>query len=449
MHSFGAKRGGSLMRGALFISAIFMSSFAFASVNRVLVQESVRVIDPSKSHLSTILMSGDLVVDHMNANGYEVHGPEGLKSWLKKSGLTFVAEKKNISAFRDYPTHAEITSELQAMQAAHPEISSLISVGTSVRGKELWMMKISSDVNQDLIKPEFIYISSMHGNEITGRGLMLRLIRDLLESYGKREHGDITHLIDNTEIYIMPSMNPDGSQAQRRGNANYVDLNRNFPDFTTSDNQNDPSGREPEVQAIMNLYNQRNFSLSANFHGGSEVVNYPWDTSPNRHPDHALAEALSLSYASKVDYMSSSREFPGGVTNGYDWYEVDGGMQDWSSYWYDNLQVTIELSDTKWPDYSRIPTYYEKNKEALIDYIKDIHSGAGIFYAGPAKDVEIKVFQGENLITTKNIHKNEWYKVLPEGDYKIVVSDENESIEKNVTVDKDLAAQYQEVVFKD
>ena len=46
--------------------------------------------------------------------------------------------------------------------------------------------------------------------------------------------------------------------------------------------------------------------------------------------------------------MRNSDEFPGGVVNGYDWYEVNGGMQDWSYYWHNDLQVTIELSDMKW-----------------------------------------------------------------------------------------------------
>ena len=51
--------------------------------------------------------------------------------------------------------------------------------------------------------------------------------------------------------------------------------------------------------------------------------------------------------------MRDSTEFPGGIVNGYDWYEVNGGMQDWSYYWHNDLQVTIELSNMKWHSLQR------------------------------------------------------------------------------------------------
>src|SRR5690606_30155699 len=101
----------------------------------------------------------------------------------------------------------------------------------------------------------------MHGNEIVGRELMVRLIDDLASNYNKDQH--ITELINSTEIFIMPSMNPDGADRKRRGNDNSVDLNRDFPDFTTSDNRNTWENREVETQAVMKWQAQRNFSLSA------------------------------------------------------------------------------------------------------------------------------------------------------------------------------------------
>jgi predicted deacylase len=76
--------------------------------------------------------------------------------------------------------------------------------------------------------PNFKYIANMHGDEVVGRELLIRLITHLLNNYG---HNDtITYLIDNTHIYLMPSMNPDGFELGQRENANNVDLNRNFPD---------------------------------------------------------------------------------------------------------------------------------------------------------------------------------------------------------------------------
>jgi len=69
----------------------------------------------------------------------------------------------------------------------------------------------------------------MHGNEVVGREMLIKFISYLLEGY---DSGDqrIKDLIDNTHIFIMPSMNPDGFELGQRENANGFDLNRNFPD---------------------------------------------------------------------------------------------------------------------------------------------------------------------------------------------------------------------------
>ena len=81
-----------------------------------------------------------------------------------------------------------------------------------------------------------------------------------------------TDLVDNTAIFIMPTMNPDGFEMGMRYNANWVDLNRDFPDQFI-DNNNSLFGREPETQAVMQWSAEHNFTLSANMHSGALVVN--------------------------------------------------------------------------------------------------------------------------------------------------------------------------------
>ena len=56
----------------------------------------------------------------------------------------------------------------------------------------------------------------MHGDEIVGRELMVLLIEELLTRY-KSQDPKVTNLINNTEIFIVPSMNPDGALNRRRG----------------------------------------------------------------------------------------------------------------------------------------------------------------------------------------------------------------------------------------
>lgn len=391
-----------------------------------IVEESVFVNDPSLIKLKDLQAIPELTVDHVGPRGYELYGPKGMMAWLKRNGISFVAEtsRKSLSG---YPTPEEIETELHNIHKAYPAITELTRIGTSVKGRGLWVMKISKNPTVDEIEPEFKYISSMHGNEITGRELMVRLIADLVRAYGKDPR--ITDLIDSTEIYIMPSMNPDGAAAARRGNGNNVDLNRDFPDFSTSDNQNTPAGRQVETQAIMQFQDRRHFSLSANFHGGAEVMNYAWDTLKDPHPDVDFVKSLAIRYANLVPYMKSSKTFPGGITNGFDWYEVNNGMQDWSIYWYNDLQYTVELSNSKWPDYSQIDGFYRANRDALVDLIAQVHGGAGIVLETPKLSGQVEVTRVSNGASVKLgrflFSDSEFYSVLAPGDYIFSVAAKN------------------------
>ena len=77
----------------------------------------------------------------------------------------------------------------------------------------------------------------------------------------------------------------------------------------------------------MKWIQSRPYVLSANFHGGDVVANYPYDGNAQRAsgrytgaPDDALFVAISRTYAQNHAFMSRSSSFPGGITNGADWY---------------------------------------------------------------------------------------------------------------------------------
>ena len=55
----------------------------------------------------------------------------------------------------------------------------------------------------------------MHGDETVGRQLLIYLAEYLLQQYGRNSR--ITQLVDNTEIYLMPTMNPDGFATAKEG----------------------------------------------------------------------------------------------------------------------------------------------------------------------------------------------------------------------------------------
>jgi carboxypeptidase D len=282
-----------------------------------------------------------------------------------------------------YHTYDTLSAELQAVAAAHPGITRLSSLGPSVAGRELWMMKITDQPDLEEDEPEVAYISSMHGDEVVGQELLLGLIQYLVQRYGSDPR--VTSLVDGTEIWIMPSMNPDGTALVRRYNANGFDLNRDFPDQFV-DPINTPDGRQPETRAVMLWTASRAIDLAANFHGGALVVNYPFDGnptasstfSPTPEPDHSLFVSISRTYADLNPPMSMSNSDPAfddGITNGADWYAINGGMQDWAYVWYGSFEVTIELDDVKWPPASRLPELWDDNLESMLAYLERVHEG--------------------------------------------------------------------------
>ena len=349
--------------------AALMAFLCLSSLHANIVEESYYIQTKDQKVFELLKSRPELTLDHVEENGFELYGPRGLKAFLVRNNIPHFSMKiGSLKARGAYPSPEEIEKELKSVTSQYPEISKMFSIGKSVKNRNLWVIKLSRDVGTNDDRPEFKYIANMHGDEIVGREIMVKFIKDLLANYGKDPQ--VTNLLDRVQIYIMPSMNPDGAANSMRGNSKYVDLNRDFPDFSTTDNKDTVEGRQPETQAVMNWQKQRNFVLSANFHGGAEVVNYPWDTIGDKFPQFDYVKELSLEYSGLAPYISSSTAFKNGITNGYDWYEVNGGMQDWSIKYRNDLQLTIELSNTKWPEYSKVDYYYQQNKAALMRFIE-------------------------------------------------------------------------------
>jgi hypothetical protein len=287
------------------------------------------------------------------------------------------ATKDSPDPLKGYHTYDELVSEMHQIASDHPDLCHLESAGQSVQGRELLFMKISDNVDMEEPEPEFKYISSMHGDEPVGMELCLFLINLLVQEYGLND--TITALVDETEIWIMPLMNPDGYVQHSRYNANGHDLNRKFPD-RIRDPDNRIIGRPHEVRAVMNWAFTKSTVLSANLHTGALVVNYPYDSNESGRnvytpsPDDELFIYQSETYSWYNQPMWNG-SFPHGITNGADWYVIYGGMQDWNYVWLGDNEVTIELSNNKWPNYSRLPELWGDNRISMMAYMNLCQEG--------------------------------------------------------------------------
>ncbi len=287
------------------------------------------------------------------------------------------------SSWNVYPTYDEYDSIMHGFATQYPEQCSLFSIKTLTSGRSLYFVKLSDSVYVEKGAPRFVYISSMHGDETTGYMLMLRLIDYLLSGYGVDP--EVTWLLKNIDIYINPLANPDGTyysgnhtvSGARRRNANNVDLNRNYPD--PEDGQH-PDGNpwQEETIAFMAFADSVQGTVSANLHGGAEVANYPWDTWAKLHPDNDWWVDVCRRYADTVHAHAPSYVFDdlnNGITNGYAWYSISGGRQDYLNYYAYCRELTLEVSNTKLLPESQLDNYWNYHHRSLINYIKEAWYG--------------------------------------------------------------------------
>lgn len=345
-------------------------------------------------------------LDELAAAGYDIAGRKGNvvtlyatdaeRAALQRSGYALRVMDQRLDAERDageepgkalgqYHGYAALTAALAAYAESYPAICRMFSLGQSVEEREIWAVKITDNPDAEEDEPEVKYVSTMHGDEPIGTELCLYLIDLLLADYGADPR--ITGLVDETEIWIVPLMNPDGRESSRRYNADGYDLNRSFPDgydeyigTVFCGPPMDAEGRPPEVARIMEWSAAQSFVLSANLHTGALVVNYPYDNdglgsvdSPT--PDDLLFEYLSRVYSSQNPPMWNSPIFQDGISNGAAWYSISGGMQDWHYRYLGCNEVTIELSDVKWPPASELPQFWAENQEAMLAYFESAHMG--------------------------------------------------------------------------
>jgi len=334
-----------------------------------------------------------------------------------------------------YPTYTAYESLMTQFQANYPSLCQLITIATLPSGRKLLAVKLSDNVSTDETEPEFLYTSSIHGDETTGYVLMLHLIDYLLSNYGLNT--EVTDLLNNMEIFINPLANPDGTYAggnstvngATRGNANGVDMNRNYPDFQDGQHP-DGNAWQPETIAFMDFAAQHHFVASANFHGGVEVVNYPWDTWATLNADDNWWIYVSREYADTVHVNAVSGYMTylnNGITNGFAWYEVDGGRQDYMNYYHYCREFTIEISNTKLLPASQLEAHWNYNWRSLILFMKEARYGIHgmITDQVTGSPVQAKVFivsHDNNNTHVYSTNLGDYHRPVKAGTYTLEIS---------------------------
>ncbi|MBO7074431.1 MAG: T9SS type A sorting domain-containing protein [Bacteroidales bacterium] len=318
-----------------------------------------------------------------------------------------------------YPTYEAYEAMMYQFATDHPDKCEIIELGTLPSNRKILIAHINNGSGAG--KPKFLYTSTIHGDETTGWMLMLRMIDYILENPTLPECANV---LENIDLYVGPNTNPDGTyhggnntvNGATRANGNGIDMNRNYADPHEGPHP-DGNAYQQETEWFMQFAQDNNFVMAANYHGGAEVMNYPWDNTYTLHADDAWYQLISHEYADLCHTVSSSymTDYNNGITNGASWYMIGGGRQDYMNGYAKCRELTIECSNTKCPSASQMPNFWNINKNSLFAFMNQVLNGIH----GTVVDAESKAPIGGATITLVG-HDDQYSTVstqLPGGDF--------------------------------
>ena len=326
-----------------------------------------------------------------------------------------------------YPTWGAYVATMDTFQSQFPNICKIEPIlSHTAANHKILAAHISNNLQERGNKPAFFYTSTMHGDEPVGYYLLLRLIEYLLNNYDS--DSQVQNIINNVDLWICPIENPDGtyrnhndslgeSPYSTRSNYSRIDLNRSYPIVYVPYNEN---GDYPsEVRAMLDFGMAHNFTMSANFHGGAEVYNYPWDTweSSNKiHADDLWWQYVGHNFANTCHAQNNNymQDLNNGVVRGADWYTTTGSRQDCYNYFLGCREVTIEVSADKVVSSNQLYKYWNYTRQALLDYIEESLNGIRGIVTDSVTGLPI---EAEVYVENHDKDHSQVYSMLPEGNY--------------------------------
>ncbi|HLG16990.1 MAG TPA: M14 family metallopeptidase [Blastocatellia bacterium] len=248
-------------------------------------------------------------------------------------------------AERKFHNYDETTAEFTALANSHSNIARIVTLGLSYEGRPIIALKISKDVSvDDSSKPDVLFTGCHHAREWIAVEPPVYFANQLIAQYDSSDI--IKSLVDHLQIWIVPTVNPDGltfSQGSpndrldairlwrknRRpistdcGSGVGVDLNRNYgyqwrlPDDTPCEERDDIGASdnptletyrgpapesEPELKAIKTLLDdpRRHFRAQIDYHNYSQLVLYPWGYQAEPSADSGTLGMLAKQMAEEV-----------------------------------------------------------------------------------------------------------------------------------------------------
>ena len=317
--------------------------------------------------------------------------PEVIKQQAMRAPTDYpVPDNFELGSCGGFSTIDECYAQLEYMYSLYPDLITLkepISDLTTHEGRPVYYVKISDNPYEIENEPQVLYTGMHHAREPIGMQHLLYYMYYLLENYATNP--EIRDLVDNTEMYFIPILNPDGyarnittnpngggmwrkNRRMNAGGSMGVDLNRNYglgwgyddegssPIPTTETYRGPAAFSEPETQMIKEFCEEHDFKIALNYHSYSNLLLYPWGYIPEICPD----DFVFSEYGKRMTAENNYTYGPGSTTI----YPSNGGSDDWMYGEQDTkakiFAYTPEVgsqNDGFWPYVSRIIPLCQEN----------------------------------------------------------------------------------------
>ncbi|MEO0226850.1 MAG: M14 family zinc carboxypeptidase [candidate division WOR-3 bacterium] len=316
--------------------------------------------------------------------------------------LHFASE--NVLIDPRYHTYLEMVQEVNSIATMYPEITRLDTLGVSTRDSlPILAIKISDNplIKED--EPAILFNGVHHAEELLGGEVALYLLNDLVSKYGI--DSAITFWIDNTEIWIIPILNPEGHNVvtsgldtiwrkNKRDNNNSgffepesdgVDLNRNYdfnwelggsPDPTNEYYRGPFPFSENETRIIRDLALENHFVFDVCYHnvrtGQGELVYWPWRWGTQFCIDYPFIKKIADTVAAKIINDAGN-----GTYASIYGYATEGTARNWLYGVCGTFAYTIEVSRSCYPPGYLVDGICQRNLPGAY-YLLERTFGSGI-----------------------------------------------------------------------
>ncbi|RMH71641.1 MAG: T9SS C-terminal target domain-containing protein [Gemmatimonadetes bacterium] len=364
----------------------------------------------------------------------------------------------DITIDSEYDSYDEVVETIQLYENLYPDIFKVYDIGDSwakvnrpndndYLPHDIWAVKISDNVEVEEDEPAVLFCGLHHAREPITVNMVMEILTYLADEYAENEA--VQRYVDNSEIWLIPILNPDGhhlvvtdfdvwwrKNVHDNNNNEYiddydgVDPNRNYS-YSWENGETDPADpvyhgeapfSEPENQAIRDLcLEQRPVSLIT-FHTHGELILYPYSSVQYPAPDEDVLTELAYAMAAINGYQPQQ---------GYELYPTHGDLTDWAYSQLGTLSYTVEMCNQFIPPGSEIQSWIDESfpittyfmdralRSKLELHVTDAETGDPVVAEVEVAEIELPETFAPRVTDAQF---GRYDRLLSPGDYTVTVS---------------------------